>query len=86
MTFGCIRFSFVHLSTDALSWHCTVGSRSRGMKSFVFEPDRGVVMEENNVLDNLFEVRGHLGHLGTPQESPKGLQVAICGVFWTSCF
>ena len=59
----------------------TVGSRSRGMKSFVFEPDRGVVMQENNVWDNLFEFWGHLGHLGTPQESPKGLQVAICGVF-----
>ena len=57
-----------------------MGSRKRGMKTFVFEPDRAVVMLENNVWDNLFEFWGHLGHLGTPQESPKGLQVAICGV------
>ena len=29
--------------------HCTVGSRKRGMKTFVVEPDKGVVMEEYNV-------------------------------------
>ena len=55
-----------HKKWSEIDLQPTVVSRSRGMKSFVFEPDRGVVMQENNVWDILFELLGHLGHLGTP--------------------